>query len=137
MQCIADIAGLDFKQVCHAGVGKAWESIIYRMIQYGECQRPTMVGLEKRKYSGALVLEPEPKSYTTPIEIFDVKGLYPTVMMLHNLSFETVCANVVKTTHRPEFHNLLWIPLTIVLGARQNYKHFMKKRSEKQDTGYA
>ena len=96
LQCIADIAGLDFKQVCHAGVGKAWESIIYRMIQLGECQRPTMVGLEKRKYSGALVLEPEPKSYTTPIEIFDVKGLYPTVMMLHNLSFETVCCDCCK-----------------------------------------
>jgi hypothetical protein len=38
MQCIADIAGLDFKQVCHAGVGMAWESIIYGMIQNGECQ---------------------------------------------------------------------------------------------------
>ena len=93
MQCIADIAGLDFKQVCHAGVGRAWESIIYSMIQNGECQIPATVGLEKRKYSGALVLEPEPKSYTTLIEIFDVKGLYPTVMILHNLSFETICCD--------------------------------------------
>jgi DNA polymerase elongation subunit (family B) len=55
-----------------------------------------MVGLEKRKYSGALVLEPEPKSYTTLIEIFDVKGLYPTVMILHNLSLETVCCAAKK-----------------------------------------
>jgi DNA polymerase elongation subunit (family B) len=61
LKCIADIAGVEFKQVCHAGVGKGWESIIYRMIQNGECQKPTIVGLEKRKYSGALVLEPEPK----------------------------------------------------------------------------
>ena len=96
LRCIADIAGLDFKQVCHAGVGKAWESIIYSMIQNGECQMPATVGLKKRKYSGALVLEPEPKSYTTPIEIFDVKGLYPTVMKLHNLSFETVCCDCCK-----------------------------------------
>ena len=44
------------------------------MIQNGECQIPATVGLEKRRYSGALVLEPEPKSYTIPIEIFDVKG---------------------------------------------------------------
>jgi DNA polymerase elongation subunit (family B) len=57
---------------------------------------PAMVGLEKRKYSGALVLEPEPKSYTTLIEIFDVKGLYPTVMILHNLSLETVCCAAKK-----------------------------------------
>ena len=95
-RCIADIAGLDFKLVCHAGVGKAWESIIYGMIQNGECQRPAMVGLEKRKYSGALVLESEPKSYSNPIEIFHVKGLYPTVMILHNLSFETVCCDCCK-----------------------------------------
>jgi hypothetical protein len=47
------------------------------MIQDGECQIPSMVGIEKRKYSGALVLEPESRSYTTPIEIFDVKGYIP------------------------------------------------------------
>jgi hypothetical protein len=64
-RCIADIAGLEFKQVCHTGVGKAWESIIYRMIQRAECQMPWMVGLEKKKYSGALVLEAEPRSYNT------------------------------------------------------------------------
>jgi DNA polymerase, archaea type len=95
LRCIADITGLDFKQVCHAGVGKAWESIIYQTIQVGECERPP-IAIKKRKYSGALVLKPEPKSYTIPIEIFDVKGLYPTVMMLHNLSFETVCCECCK-----------------------------------------
>ena len=93
LRCIANIAGLDFRQVCHAGVGKAWESIIYSMIQSGECQRPTMIGIKKRRYSGALVLELEPKSYAKPIEIFDVKGLYPAVMIANNLSFETVCCN--------------------------------------------
>ncbi|MGB7956754.1 MAG: DNA polymerase domain-containing protein [Candidatus Nitrosopolaris sp.] len=41
-------------------------------------------------------MEPEPKSYNTPIEIFDAKGLYPTVMILHNLSFETVCCECCK-----------------------------------------
>ena len=25
LRCIAEISGLDFKLVCHAGVGKAWE----------------------------------------------------------------------------------------------------------------
>jgi DNA polymerase, archaea type len=97
LRCIAEISGLDFRLVCHAGVGKAWESIIYRMIQAGQCSRPlTTDRLKKRKYSGGFVLEPEPKSYTTPIEVFDVKGLYPTVMMLHNLSFETVCCSCCR-----------------------------------------
>ena len=97
LRCIAEISGLDFKLVCHAGVGKAWESIIYRMIQNGQCSRPlTTDRLKKRKYSGGFVLEPEPKSHTIPIEVFDVKGLYPTVMMLHNLSFETVCCSCCR-----------------------------------------
>ncbi|MGB6528065.1 MAG: DNA polymerase domain-containing protein [Candidatus Nitrosopolaris sp.] len=97
LRCIAEISGLDFRLVRHAGVGKAWEAIIYRMIQAGECDRPlTTDRLKKRKYSGAIVLKPEPKSYTTPIEVFDVKGLYPTVMMLHNLSFDTVCCSCCR-----------------------------------------
>ncbi|MGB8936911.1 MAG: DNA polymerase domain-containing protein [Candidatus Nitrosopolaris sp.] len=97
LRCIAEISGLDFRLVCHTGVGKAWESIIYKMIQTGKCRRPpTTDKLKKRKYSGGFVLEPEPKSYITPIEVFDVKGLYPTVMMLHNLSFETVCCSCCR-----------------------------------------
>src|SRR5215469_479806 len=97
LRCIAEISGLDFRLVCHAGVGKAWESIIYRMIQNGRCSRPlTTDRLKKRRYSGGFVLQPEPKSYTAPIEVFDVKGLYPTVMMLHNLSFETVCCSCCR-----------------------------------------
>jgi DNA polymerase, archaea type len=97
LRCIAEISGLDFKLVCHAGVGKAWESIIHKMIQVGQCSRPlTTDRLKKRKYSGGIVLQPEPKSYTTPIEVFDVKGLYPTVMTLHNISFETVCCSCCR-----------------------------------------
>ncbi|MGB6530525.1 MAG: DNA polymerase domain-containing protein [Candidatus Nitrosopolaris sp.] len=96
LRCIAEISGLDFRLVCHVGVGKAWESIIYNMIQIGKCRPLTTDRLKKRKYSGGFFLEPEPKSYTTPIEVFDVKGLYPTVMTLHNLSFETVCCSCCR-----------------------------------------
>jgi DNA polymerase elongation subunit (family B) len=77
-------------------VGKAWESIIYRMIQARQCSRPESSERLKRKYSGGIVFQPEPKSYTTPIEVFDVKSLYPTVMILHNLSFETICCSCCR-----------------------------------------
>jgi DNA polymerase elongation subunit (family B) len=101
LRCIAEISGLDFRLVCHAGVGKAWESIIYKTIQAEECSRPlTTDRLKKRRYSGGLVLEPEPKSYAMPIEVIGVKGLYPTVMMLHNLSFETVCCGCCRDNPR-------------------------------------
>ncbi|HET7284751.1 MAG TPA: DNA polymerase domain-containing protein [Nitrososphaeraceae archaeon] len=134
LKCIADIAGLEFKQVCHAGVGKAWESIIYRMIQRGECQRPTIIGLKKRKYSGALVLEPETKSYTAPIEIFDVKGLYPTVMILHNLSFETVCCDCCKDDANARVPQLIMD--TINNNLRQKIKSLPLYEREKRKERY-
>jgi hypothetical protein len=57
LRCIAEISGLDFKLVCHAGVGKAWESIIHKMIQNGECNRPlTTDRLKKENILAALFL---------------------------------------------------------------------------------
>jgi DNA polymerase I len=134
MRCIANIAGLDFKQVCHAGVGKAWESIISKMIQIGKCRMPAMIGLEKRKYSGALVLEPGPKSYSTPIEIFDVKGLYPTVMILYNLSFETVCCDCCKED--PNARVPQFIMDTINNNLRQKIKSQALFEKEKRNERY-
>jgi DNA polymerase elongation subunit (family B) len=96
-------------------VGKAWEAIIYRMIQAGQCSRPaTTDRLKKRKYAGSIVLEPDPKSYTTPIEVFDIKGLYPTMMILYNLSLKLFAAVVAELIQRPEYHRRLWIALMIV-----------------------
>ena len=91
------------------------------MIQNGQCIRPlTTDRLKKRKYSGGIVLQPEPKSYSTSIEVFDVKGLYPTVFMLHNLSFETVCCNCCKD--KPEARVQQSIMDTINEGLRQKIK---------------
>jgi hypothetical protein len=56
MRCIADIAGLDFKQVCHVGVGKAWESIIYSMIQNGECHMPALYEPESPFFACTIAL---------------------------------------------------------------------------------
>jgi hypothetical protein len=49
LRCIAEISGLDFRLVCHAGVGKAWESIIYKMIQTGQCGRPVITNRLKKR----------------------------------------------------------------------------------------
>lgn len=109
LRCIAEISGLDFKLVCHAGVGRAWEAIIYRMIQTGDCRRPSAIDvLKKRKYAGGIVFEPEPKSYTTPIEVFDVKSLYPTVMIPISL-LKQCAAPVVKINQRLGCNNQLWM----------------------------
>jgi len=135
LRCIAEVSGLDFKLVCHAGVGKAWESIIYRMIQAGQCSRPlTTDRLKKRKYSGGIVLQPEPKSYSTSIEVFDVKGLYLTVMTLHNLSFETVCCNCCKDKPEARVHQSIMD--SINEGLRNKIKSKEVYESEKRSERY-
>jgi DNA polymerase elongation subunit (family B) len=131
LRCIAEISGLDFKLVCHAGVGKAWESIIHKMIQAGMCRRPLSTDrLKKRKYSGGIVFEPAPKSYTTTIEVFDVKGLYPTVMILHNISFETVCCPCCRD--KPEARVQQSIMDIINEGLQQKIKSKEVYESEKR-----
>jgi DNA polymerase I len=135
LRCIAEISGLDFKLVCHAGVGKAWESIIYRKIRAGQCSRPiTTDRLRKRKYSGGIVLQPEPRSYGTLIEVFDVKGLYPSVMTLHNLSFETVCCNCCKDKPEARVHQSIMD--SINEGLRNKIKSKEAYESEKRSERY-
>jgi DNA polymerase elongation subunit (family B) len=135
LRCIAEISGLGFRLLCHAGVGKAWEAIIYRMIQAGQCSTPdSPESLKKRKYSGGFVLQPEPKSYITPIEVFDVKSLYPTVMILHNLSFETVCCNCCKDN--PEARVPQLIMESINVGLQDKIKSKAVYESEKRSERY-
>jgi DNA polymerase elongation subunit (family B) len=135
LRCIAEISGLDFKLVCHAGVSKAWEAIIYRMIQAGQCNRAeTSERIKKRKYSGGIVLQPEPKSYITPIEVFDVKSLYPTVMILHNLSFETVCCSCCKDN--PDARVPQSIMESINVGLQEKIKSKAVYESEKRTERY-
>lgn len=105
------------------------------MIQTGDCRRPSAIDvLKKRKYAGGVVFEPEPKSYTTPIEVFDVKSLYPTVMIRNNLSFETVCCTCCKD--KPEAR----VQQSIMDGINETLRNKIKSKdvyeSEKRSERY-
>jgi DNA polymerase elongation subunit (family B) len=41
-----------------------------------------------KKYTGAVVIDPEPGVYSDPIITLDFESLYPSIMMAHNLSYE-------------------------------------------------
>jgi hypothetical protein len=75
-----------------------------------------------------------PKSYNTPIEVFDVKGLYPTVMILHNLSFETVCCTCCRD--KPEARVQQSIMDSINEGLRNKIKSKEVYESEKRSERY-
>jgi DNA polymerase, archaea type len=65
--------------------------VVDRRIESGECRLPWYPHEEKRKYLGGLVLEPKRGFYEKkPVYVLDVKSLYPSMMINHNISFDTV-----------------------------------------------
>jgi len=90
MNAISEITGIDFVKVCHTGLGTWWKNIILDKIASGECRSQPNEMIEKRKYAGGYVIKPAPKYYIQPVYVLDVKSLYPTMMINHNISFDTV-----------------------------------------------
>ena len=98
MNAISLTTGIQFDKVCHTGVSTWWKKIIEDAINSGECKM-VRTQIKKKQYSGGYVLEPRIGFYhKQPVYVFDVKSLYPSVMIAHNVSFDTVncecCCNI-------------------------------------------
>ena len=52
--------------------------------------------LQKKSYTGGYVIEPTKGYYQQPVYVLDVKSLYPTMMINHNISFDTVNCDCCK-----------------------------------------
>ena len=90
MNAISLTTGIQFDKVCHTGVSTWWKKIIDDAINSGECKL-VRTQIKKKQYSGGYVLEPRIGFYhKQPVYVFDVKSLYPSVMIAHNISFDTV-----------------------------------------------
>ena len=84
MNAISIITGLSFDRVCRTGISTWWTNIIKN---HGYVNKQH---LEKSEYSGGHVIEPKRGYYQQPVYVLDVKSLYPTMMINHNISFDTV-----------------------------------------------
>ncbi|MGA8842566.1 MAG: DNA polymerase domain-containing protein, partial [Nitrososphaeraceae archaeon] len=77
-------------RVCHTGISTWWKKIIQDKITIGDC-RVYHSRIKKRKYFGGYVVEPKVGYYDKQaVYVLDVKSLYPSIMISHNISFETV-----------------------------------------------
>jgi DNA polymerase elongation subunit (family B) len=92
MNAISKITGLNFDRVCHTGISTWWTNIIKREI--GEVTQQQF--LTKKSYTGGYVIEPTKGYYQQPVYVLDVKSLYPTMMINHNISFDTVNCDCCK-----------------------------------------
>jgi DNA polymerase elongation subunit (family B) len=116
MNAISIITNVRFDRVCHTGISTWWKQIIEDKINTGECKIPT-VQIKKKKYLGGYVIEPKIGFYDKqPVYVLDVKSLYPSMIVAHNISFDTVncecCKNDSDATVEDGIMNLINSNLT-------------------------
>ena len=98
MEFIALYSEMDYIITCHTGVTKWYANIYDKMIERDECtlQYPEHK-LPKQEIAGGNSIEPKKGFYKNePIDELDVKGMYPTIAIEHNISFETVNCRCCK-----------------------------------------
>ena len=125
MNAISNITQLPFDRVCHTSVSTWWTNIIKRKV--GEPKHQFI----KKSYTGGYVIEPIKGYYQQPVYVLDVKSLYPTMMINHNISFDTVncdcCKNDPNAKVSAEIMNIINDGLTEEKKRDQTYWICKKK----------
>jgi DNA polymerase I len=105
MKYIAIYSEMDYYRCCHAGVSQWYANIYKNMIKRRECvfEYNQNKKVPKLYIAGGNSIQPKKGFYKNqPVDELDVKGLYPTIAIEHNISFETVncqcCQNYPVTS---------------------------------------
>jgi len=110
MNAISIITEVPFDKVCHTQISTWWNKIINDRIKSNDCKLP-IIKIKKRKYLGGHVIEPRKGFYKQLVYVLDVKSLYPSMMIAHNISFDTVncecCKNNPNAKIDDEIMNLI------------------------------
>ncbi|HZD35617.1 MAG TPA: DNA polymerase domain-containing protein, partial [Nitrososphaeraceae archaeon] len=94
MQAIAQLTGLGLEQVCHSTIS-AWWSQVFADMGFAPTRRFSPSDKEGRTilrgndYIGGKVIEPKKGVYHN-LMIVDAVSLYPSMAILHNISFDTI-----------------------------------------------
>jgi DNA polymerase I len=93
MQAISELTGLSLEQVCHSNLSTWWTRVFDDMgCIPSQFSRQDEARNQPTEYQGGLVIEPKRGLYRN-LKVVDVVSLYPSVAILHNISFDTVnCA---------------------------------------------
>ena len=92
MEFIALYSEMDYIITCHTGITKWYANIYDKMIERDECTlQSSEHKIPKQEIGGGNSIEPKRGFYKNEtIDKLDVKGMYPTIAIEHNISFETV-----------------------------------------------
>jgi DNA polymerase, archaea type len=98
MEFIALYCEMDYIITCHTGITKWYANIYDKMIERDECTlQSSEHKIPKQEIAGGNSIEPKRGFYRNEtIDELDVKGMYPTIAIEHNISFETVNCRCCK-----------------------------------------
>lgn len=106
---IALYSEMDFYRCCHLGVAQWYSNIYNKMIERGQCdlQLENYHKVPKKYIAGGNSIQPKKGFYRNEsVDELDAKGMYPSIAIEHNISFETVnclcCKNNLKANVIPE-----------------------------------
>jgi DNA polymerase, archaea type len=90
MEAISELTKLSLEQTCHSNLFTWWTKVFDDM----DCVPPVLSTAQENtsqlpEYKGGLVIEPKRGLYRN-LKVVDVVSLYPSVAILHNISFDTV-----------------------------------------------
>ena len=92
MEFIALYSEMDYIIACHTGITKWYANIYDKMIERDECTlQSSEHKIPKQEIGGGNSIDPKRGFYRNEsIDELDVKGMYPTIAIKHNISFDTV-----------------------------------------------
>lgn len=96
MEALSQRLEMPLPHICHFGFGSMWKKLFREM----DCRESPMIfrplkGDASRKKTGAYVKDPKPGLWQN-VAVLDVASLYPTIVLKHNISFDTVCCECCK-----------------------------------------
>ncbi|MGC2685486.1 MAG: DNA polymerase domain-containing protein, partial [Candidatus Nitrosopolaris sp.] len=93
MKYIALYSEMDYYRCCHSGVSQWYANIYKNMIDRREClsEYDQDKKIHQLNIAGGNSVQPKKGFYKNqPVDELDIKGMYPTIAIEHNISFETV-----------------------------------------------
>lgn len=99
MKAFSKYAEMDYFRICNTDVSKWYENKYEKMIDRGEVtlDHTPNYRLEKQEYGGGHHTIPKKGFfYDSVVYELDVKGMYPSIIIKNNLSFDTLNCNCCK-----------------------------------------
>jgi DNA polymerase elongation subunit (family B) len=99
MKYIALYSEMDYYRCCQTGVSQWYANIYKKMINRRECvfEYNQNKKILKLNIAGGNSIQPKRGFYKNqPVDELDIKGMYPTIAIEHNISFETVNCQCCK-----------------------------------------